>query len=211
MSTNLPAVVTQATQPANGLATDLADVTRVDQMVLPIAAALLTCLCAELTEAGAPVCRCCLEFGQLAPADDCACECLGGGQGQAWVRVVQIAPYTSLSGTTPTRSPCSLGAAYTITFELGVRRCVTMTDEYGHVDCDVRTEETARILSDAAAMRRVVACCPALADAQRGSGLWLPTPVMGGCAGGTLSFDTDINPNWAREQIQKRKTAVAGG
>lgn len=181
-----------------------------DHLALPIALAVKDCLCDGLAKAGVPVCRCALDHGMTVPADDCGCDCAPGFQGQAWVRLMQIRQLESMndarSGTR--RDVCSTVNAWTLTFEMGVLRCVQMTDEAGHVPPLVREAEAALFLTDAMVMRQVVYCCPMLEDSLRYSIVWTPLPTQGGCGGGALTFMMDVTPNWAREKRMSEARAA---
>lgn len=159
-----------------------------DNTALPIAQALLACLCAELDDTvGGPVCTCCLAPG-AEPVECCECA---EGEGKAWVRVVRIWP-TGARWPLPAADPaaCRVGG-YAVELELGVVRCVSTIDDDGSPPtCDDRTADTVKILEDAAAMRAAASCCFPGTDLGRAwrsiPGEWRPIEPQGGCAGGTL-------------------------
>ncbi|MBP2703524.1 hypothetical protein JOL79_06890 [Microbispora sp. RL4-1S] len=160
-----------------------------DVTALPLAEALLACLCAELDDTVAgPVCVCCLAPGPE-PADCCTCP---GGEGRAWVRVTRIFP-TSARFPLPAVDPgrCATDGSYAVELELGVYRCVATIDDDGTPpSCDQRTADAVKLLDDAAAMRRAVSCCFPRTELGRGRavvvGEWRPIAPEGGCAGGAL-------------------------
>lgn len=149
-----------------------------------IATEVLGCLCDTLQQEGRPVCRCALYHGAShPPADDCACEC-GSGQGQAWVRVAGVQAAHRSQGQ---RLEVCQTNEWRIQLELGTYRCVSVLDESGEPPSG--SEQTADALAayeDAATLRRVVLCCPALEDVLMRIDGWDPLGPLGGCAGGVL-------------------------
>lgn len=160
-----------------------------DTTALPLAESLLACLCGELDDTvGGPVCTCCLSPGPE-PADCCPCD---GGDGKAWVRVIRIFA-TGARFALPALDPsaCKTGAL-AVELELGVYRCVSTIDDEGNSPtCDQRNADAAKILDDAAAMRRAVKCCfPATDEGTHRQviiGDWRSLGPEGGCAGGALT------------------------
>lgn len=156
-----------------------------DTTALPLARALLNCLCAELGEAvGGPVCTCCLAPGPE-PMECCDCA---EGEGNAWVRVVRVFP-TAARFPIPAADPnrCVTGL-YAVELELGVYRCVSVIDDDGvPPSCEQRTADTEKVLDDAAAMRRAVVCCFVARGRQAIVGEWRGRGPDGGCAGGAMT------------------------
>jgi hypothetical protein len=164
-----------------------------DTLVLPIASALLQCLCDQLALIEAPVCQCSLRPGVAPPPADSCCSC-GGGSGQASVQVTSIAPLSigkfpnlGVSGTLDNCSSFEWAAELTMV----VYRCVSVADGEGFPSADELTADATRILNDAQAMRRAMLCC-AWRDDELGDarpivpGRWTPLSPQGGCAGGQM-------------------------
>ena len=177
---------------------------RVDKLAGPAAQRLLAAMLAAFAEAGVPVCRGYLAAGSAAPPmDGCDCRCTvtipadGGpvdvdGQGEAWVRVTQIAPRVAPAARTTTRASSRTSGCghrrWTLTVQLGVSRCAAaMPDETAVVDPAARTAD-ALLLADAAALRRMLAeHFPGVA-----AGTWTPMGVSGGCFGGAMTATLDL-------------------
>jgi hypothetical protein len=160
-----------------------------DVTALPLAQALLACLCAALDDTvGGPVCSCCLAPGPE-PVDCCACA---AGEGKAWVRVVRIFP-TAARWPLPALDPSACAAGgYGVELELGVVRCVATIDDDGNPpSCDQRNADTIKILEDAAAMRAAASCCFPSTELGRQwrslPGEWRAIEPQGGCAGGVMT------------------------
>lgn len=159
-----------------------------DVTALPLAQALLACLCSALDDTvGGPVCSCCLAPGPE-PVDCCDCA---EGEGKAWVRVVRIFPTTSRFPQQALDPGACRTGGWAVELELGVARCVATIDDDGNPpSCDDRNADTIKILEDAAAMRAAVSCCYPSTDLGRAwrsvPGQWTPIAPAGGCAGGTM-------------------------
>jgi hypothetical protein len=158
--------------------------------VLPLADALLACLCAAVADTGNPVCACCVHPGLSTPMDYCDCECSSGGNGQAWVRVNRIYP---AGARFPQQSfevePCKI-PSWGVELVMGVYRCVATLDDDGRPPtCDQVEADATKILLDAAAMRVAAVCCFGTAEEDRTAivGEWSPIGPNGGCAGGFMS------------------------
>jgi|SRR5688500_2246151 len=158
-----------------------------DPWVTQIATDLLGCLCDTLAqEPYVPVCRCYLKHSEnLPPMDACDCACTVGdppveGNGEAWVRVVEVGPAPS------SRSGCA--GLLEIQLQLGVYRCIQgVVDEDGTIPAETTlTTDALDLLKDFGAMRRAVRCCDAISDYDPVIGAWRPVGPTGGCAGGTL-------------------------
>lgn len=159
----------------------------IDDAVLPLAERLLACLCEALTDTIAgPPCVCCLYHGASTPMD--YCNDTGTANGQAWVRVTRIFPATARFPTQAFEvTPCKI-PSWGAELVMGVYRCVsTLEDDGGAPPCDVITADAAKLLNDAAAMRRAAVCCfPEDAGTLAVVGAWEPIGPAGGCAGGLL-------------------------
>lgn len=166
-----------------------------DRLVAPYALALRDCLRAELARANrGPVCKACVVWSQTQyTLDGCDCTCDLGegvtGHGQAWVRWVDGVPppptVSNASGSRGVSSPCRTG--WLITFEVGVSRCVKLSDDGSESPCDQLTADSLDSMSDAAALRRVL-CCPALRDQTVIIIREVPLGRAGACVGVALTF-----------------------
>ena len=164
-----------------------------DNLVTPIAQALVACLCAELaTTIAGPACQCCLRPGwPLPPMDNC-CNC-GDGQGQASVQVGPIYPTLKFPqrGVGSTLNPCS-EFVWAVELAVVVYRCVSCPDETSFPSCDELTLDARKLLSDAAAMRRAVMCCDWRDDRAIVPGDWRQIGPAGCCAGGVMTVTVDL-------------------
>ncbi|BDT39527.1 hypothetical protein SYYSPA8_37045 (plasmid) [Streptomyces yaizuensis] len=161
-----------------------------------IMAGLATCVCTTLAQAGRPACCCMWYRGQSRPPmDACHCDCDDGGQGVAWVRMLNM-ENTAMTGTNPRisgfRADCAIPAPrWRITVEVGVYRCIDPGDPQSGPDCQQRTNEAANGHWDDLLLRQAVECCPAI-DNRRP--VWIRTdPVgpQGGCAGSIVALWLD--------------------
>lgn len=166
----------------------------IEDRVLPLAEALLACLCTALaTTVGGPVCDCCLHVGAAVPMDYCDCECAGVGQGQGFVRVNRIYP---AAARFPQQSfdvePCKINS-WGVELVMGAYRCVAGLDDEGRPpSCAEVTADSVKLLSDAAAMRAAAVCCFPDADMVAVVGQWEPIGPQGGCAGGQLTITVQM-------------------
>ena len=147
---------------------------------------LVTCMCAEVTASGGPLCWCGLWQGETVSWDYCE-ECSGGACGMGWVRLVTVFPYQEFP-VPAVVARCTLPLAYQI--ELGVVRCMPTADTDGNLPPPAAIAEAANIaLLDAQAMHRAMVCCspPVIPE------LYTATGPQGGCGGGAwtgyLSLD----------------------
>lgn len=166
-----------------------------DTLVLPVAAALLVCLCDQLTANQAPVCQCSLRPGVAPPPADTCCSCGGGTTGQASVQVTDIFPVVAgkfpQRGLVGTMDNCQ-SYEWAAELTMVVYRCVSAADEGGFPSVAEMTADTTKILNDAQAMRRAMLCCDwrddDLGDPRKiVPGNWKPLSPLGGCAGGQQS------------------------
>lgn len=167
-----------------------------DSLVAPLLMALRDCLCCQLESSlRGPTCRCVIRHALSTPSMD-ACDCNCGvdpatgtdGQGDAWVRLVQLQPEaTSL----PLGShACPQG--WTAIIELGTYRCITLPEEAGPLAAQDENDIAMDMLSDMNAMVRALGCCEALTDRDVGVDFWQPLGPSGGCAGGALQIRVAI-------------------
>lgn len=157
-----------------------------DRLVGPALLALRDCLCNLLnTPPWKPVsCGCCVRHSAGFPPMD-ACD-------SAWVRLVQMT-------ASPGRSRSCPGLT-TVRIQLGIYRCVEVSDGTTLPSCDTMTAEAIQFAEDAAAMRRAVTCCEAIADFEPFIVGWEPIGPSGGCAGGALTVELTMNmlgPNYS--------------
>jgi hypothetical protein len=130
--------------------------------VATVLAELSTCLCAQLlTDDSPPVCACGLFPGAEVPMDYVGnCE---GACGQAWVRLANAYPSTTIGVATQVPGNCGLGIGVDI--ELGIARCVEVGDVDGQPP-DPAVLAAAAVLQEADMMTmwRAVACCRSSKD-----------------------------------------------
>lgn len=167
---------------------------------------LLNCLEAQVAATvGGPVCRACLYPGVAVPMDVCHADTgcgSGSGHGMAAVRVASVQLLVQQVGTR-----CSFTAAQmAVTYEMSVYRCAhTIQRQAGVVtlpSCDELASDTAIVMDDAAAMRKALKCCYAVAPPGVAGGCppmitnvspWLPRGPIAGCMGGQMSFTVTLN------------------
>jgi hypothetical protein len=134
----------------------------VDTVLWPLLETLRTSLATQLGAVRRPVCEMPIYTGGTAmPADRCDCTCDNGGQGAAWIRMVNATSVlpgvaSKLQGTP------MVGAELSITIELGVYRCAPMLDATAPVPAAPTaqaydTHSKGRIL-DALAIHRALLC-----------------------------------------------------
>jgi len=164
----------------------------VDNLVLPMMDALLTCLCDALEASpGGATCFCALVPGGPPPMDSCGCN--GGktpGCGTAWVRLVRTFP----SAVYPAQdtSVRSCGVQQAAVFELGVYRCLPTLGANGSPPTSVeQTQATITQTGDWAAMVTAVRCCDTLTGKDPVLGSY-ETGSLGGCGGGRLTVTTRL-------------------
>lgn len=152
-----------------------------DPRAAPLLIGLRDCLRDQLAATvNGRACRTMIVHSAGAPVmDGCACEC-EDGQGDAWVRLVRLDPNDATLGT------CD--DSWQAVVELGVYRCVPVSEDGGPLDEEQVTEPALEALSDMYALLRVYDCCAALRDTDKGVDYWLPVGPAGGCGGGILQF-----------------------
>jgi hypothetical protein len=157
-----------------------------DNLVAPLLVELRDCVCAQLaTTPVGPVCRCMIVHNfTLPPMDGCDCTCAPAGRGDGWVRLVRLEPEISLNLASPTVCPTGWQAI----IELGVYRCVPLTEDGAALPEREVTDLALDMLADMNALIRVLGCCNALKDRDVGVEFWQPVGPAGGCAGGTLQI-----------------------
>lgn len=157
-----------------------------DNMALPLANQLLTCLCDALSTNPNPPAQCCLRVGDVVYADfnqyqDQCCE------GLAYVRITRIYPSHEFPAQLETWTPCA-NLQFAVELEMGVFRCEPQQGTVDLPSCDEWTATTTQVANDWEAMTRA-ACClqdqlpvgdPLL------MGVWQPMNSGGGCTGGIL-------------------------
>jgi hypothetical protein len=161
-----------------------------DLIVAPTLAALRECLGAELEHTlRGPVCRVAVRHAAGIPVGDgCGCECAPdpdtgvAGQGDAWVRLVQLVPDALIPG-----GGSSCPAGWSAVIELGALRCVPLSEDGSALPAEVVEATAMEMLSDLNAMVRVL-CCSVLRDRDVTVDYYLPIGPAGNCAGGALQF-----------------------
>jgi hypothetical protein len=162
-----------------------------DEAALPVALALLSCLCDEVDKSlGGAVCQCTLLPGLESPMD--YCDCTGSACGMAWVRVDQVFPSTRFP-VADVAAGCD--APLAVRCVLGVHRCVPGMDSQGlPPDAAQQTKAVQVQMSDMAAMRRAMDCCSR--QVFRGQamllGSYTPSGPVGNCAGGSWPVTVQV-------------------
>lgn len=158
--------------------------------------ALRDCLCEQMTRTiYGPVCRCYVSWGPSLPIQDgCSCTCGLDGEhnGDAWVKLDSMEP--DLAGTASGSDLVSwCPAGWTATISLGTYRCIETAEGDDVLPAERVTDISLALLSDMAALWRVLSCCPqALTDGLRVVA-WQPTDLSGGCAGGALTIQVPLS------------------
>jgi len=175
-----------------------------DRLAAQLLLELRDCLCIETQKTlSGPVCRCYVAWDQGVPVmNGCACECAtenGKGVGDAWVRLVSVAPnlgqgITGSSGSVSgwDATVCFLG--WIATIELGIVRCHPQPEDPAQpLAAQTNTDVSLWRMSDFAAMRRAWRCCPALVDLTSLPVLFSPLGVMANCSGGTFTINVELS------------------
>jgi hypothetical protein len=163
----------------------------------PTAAALLVglrdCLCQQITRATyGPVCRCYVAWGPTLPIQDgcsCACGDFDEHNGDAWVKLDSLDP--DLEGGTAAGVQGWCPQAWVATVSIGVYRCIPTAQDDDVLPATEVTDISLALLSDMAAVWRVLACCDVLQEGARVLS-WTPIDPAGGCAGGYLSIQVPL-------------------
>jgi len=166
---------------------------QVDMTILPIANALLACLCTEIALVPDPPAQCCLRTGlTVVPGvslneDECC-------TGLAWVRYVTSYPSEQ---NFPEQDPAPGGGCppdwFAVVLEMGVVRCMPTGDLYVNPTCTEWTLAATNVMNDDAAMRRAYCCLP-VANDMKMLGVWEPLPTEGRCTGGIRTVTVQV-PN----------------
>lgn len=150
---------------------------------------LAACLCAELTPDGATepdLCFCDVVPGQIF-AHDYAWQCADSGKcGAAWVRLVTAYPASGLGIPAEPGRPC--GVLLGADIELGVIRCLEQESNGEAPPAPVMNAAAIGEIGDMLAIRRAIACCPALADLDFALNTFQPIGPAGMVTGGTWSI-----------------------
>jgi hypothetical protein len=173
---------------------------REDTTVYPALVDLAACLELEFVAAELPrPCEVQVLPGQIVSFDYCGeggCDLDGCGNGQAWVRLVNVQAVVrqSETGTSTGVAFTSCRGEYIFQLEMGVTRCIPGVDASGNPPTTEELLEATRFqLADMDTMRRAITCCFAT-DRQwgenRGVQMESYTPVgpEGGCVGGYWTF-----------------------
>ncbi|MEU0770639.1 hypothetical protein [Streptomyces albogriseolus] len=167
-----------------------------DPVMEEIMTGLATCLCTTLAKAGRPAC-CCMWFrgAHRPPMDYCHCDCDNGGQGVAWVRMLNM-ENTAMTGTNPRisgfRADCAVPAPrWRITVEMGVYRCVDTGDDDQGPDCAQRTNDAANGHWDDLLIMQAASCCDVIRNRRPVFIRVDPVGPSGGCAGSVVAMWLD--------------------
>lgn len=123
------------------------------------------------------------QAGEAFIADWCA-----GGCAMAYIRLDSMGPSTATFPDTDLNAV--LAGPLVAVFHVGIARCVAVQDEAGNPPAaEQQTMEAQQFLTDARALRRVIACTRAahpvhLPRKSVQLGRWNPQGPLGGCAGG---------------------------
>lgn len=153
---------------------------------------LAACLCASLTpeDADGPnLCFC----GVL--AGDQPYDAMGIGEGcdddtcgQAWVRMVNSYPSTSVG--VADLEPNNCAKALGLDIEVGVLRCFPLEENGGILSAEDLDQAVRDQLDDMIAMQRAILCCSTLEDYVLG--MYLPMGPIGNVIGGTWTLSVLI-------------------
>jgi hypothetical protein len=125
--------------------------------------------------------RAVLAPGIEAAFDDC-CE------GQVWVRLVQLAPVTTLQTRKASGHHCAVDT-WNVTVEIGVVRCAAVVDDEGNAPTPPEiTADADQVIADMESLMAAIQCCMEPTDFVR----WEPQGVLGGCAGGKWTVVTRV-------------------
>lgn len=163
-----------------------------DRTVWPILWHLQQCVAYQLGLAGRPVCHFPIYWHSRHPAADaCDCTCEDGGQGQAWVRMVQI----TRSAVAPARLANCANGVYDLRLELGVYRCAPVPEgRSATVPEPVESAHAAGMYRDAEALRAALRCCATLQKIGIEPTLVSQSPIgpSGACAGVELQAELQV-------------------
>lgn len=153
------------------------------------------CLCAQVN-ATIPVddrpSRCCLlagsdfELGVSLTEDACRC-------GTAWVRIASFAPTGAFPNPQETPSNCGPDG-WSLTLELGIARCPPIGDATTLPTCEELAAYTAKVMTDAQAIRRAIICClgPSRPTRRYLMGAWEAFGPEGMCGGGRMTVQLQL-------------------
>lgn len=151
----------------------------------------------ELTRAG-QVCIASVYPGNMAVEEfGCGCD---GGEGQAWVRVVSMAPTINFPEPYVTPATAYDPLAWAVTLELGVVRCYPVTDDNSMPHPAYLDSAARDAMDDAAAMRRA-ALCAFDPQVPKIPGQWEPRGPSGGVHGGTMQLIVLADVNCACDVV----------
>lgn len=153
-----------------------------DHLVWPALTELVTCLCSTIEERGLPD----LCFCGLVPGEQVAWDYVGasGGDGMAWVRLMNVYPSTTFPTTDSTLRSCASPLAAQV--ELGILRCAPMPGDDGTPPSMAAQWEATRLqMADMRALYAAVKCCYAKHKDAMVLGQYAPAGPAGGVVGGT--------------------------
>jgi hypothetical protein len=155
-----------------------------DQVVAPLADALLECLRAEVAKVADPPAKVELRPGVepvaliAASLDECCA-------GLALVQPGLVYPSTA-AFPVPDPGPHRCALQWAVTLSMAVLRCAPVGDAQTLPSADAWASTTLAVLDDGAAMRRAICCftaLPLLAGRRWLIGTGQPLPVEGACTG----------------------------
>jgi hypothetical protein len=152
--------------------------------ITPLLGDLLDCVCTQLATDGRAVCECCQVVSDiLPPMTGCDCVC-AGGQGRAWIRLVQA------QWSQQRLEKCPTGW-WELDIQVGVYRCIT--DHAGSTSCLNATADAVSVAADLASISKALFCCAALqAAAKWRLGAGRVVGPDGGCVGATIDLTVQI-------------------
>lgn len=147
------------------------------------------CLCAQIDADGSPpTCFCGVVPGDsvvLAYATDCESR-----DGMAWVRLISMYPSSTLGEQSFVPGNCTGGIGAEV--ELGIVRSYPVSGDGEEPPPAVLEEIVRQQVKDAMTLYRTVLCCSSLPSKDVIVGVYTPTPILGGLAGGTISVTVGV-------------------
>jgi hypothetical protein len=154
-----------------------------DLVLWPVLEAVRTGAAAQLGLTGRPVCHFVIyQADHAMPADDCGCECPGGGQGAGWVRLLGATTQLPGVGALSNPAPCA-GGRLLLSVEVGVHRCApTLAEDATTIPDEEMDEFSAGMVLDLTALHRAFLCAPWLEDTAWQLITLITLGPLGGCA-----------------------------
>jgi hypothetical protein len=109
--------------------------------------------------------------------------------GMAWVRLVAVYPSTVIG--VPSEEPGNCSKAIGMDVEIGILRCVSVSDDQGNPPDPTDLQANAALqVADAMALRKAAACCAPEKDFILGG--YTPVGPAGGLVGGTWAMSLQV-------------------